>query len=272
MSEFQEPVSPEQFITTQVRQITVLSLSERSGEALKLALELVEQYHNYPLVHRCIAKVYQRMEQIEVATRHHDIADRLSEEFFRDSNPLIAPQEGTSTPLKNTTASQEKQHSLPPKPEKQKAKKNTSAKPSFNEKELLALRQQLIENTQEDVFKVSNCEIEPIPIVKLNVQSTSVADPQKQIELTSVLEPSSKKQEIPLPVKAVSNSHQESVDPLLLKSITISLPSPLPLKYAMSVFREMYASQIYQLCNQNIEHASQLLGISPENLTFLLGL
>lgn len=245
MSPYQEPLSPEQFISTQVRQITALSLSERSGEALKLALELVEQYQNYPLVHRCIAKVYQRMDQLEVATKHHEIADRLSEEFFRNSNPLIAPKE-------NDPGTAPK----PPKTEKNKTSKKNSTKPSFNEQELLELRQQLIESTQEDVLKTTTRDIDPIPVIKL-------ADPPtRKSEFVFSAKESGVTQEAPTTTEQPSH----------FQGITLSIPTSLPLKYAVVVFREIYAREVYQRCNQDLEGASKVLGISRENLAFLLGL
>lgn len=293
MNEFPETeeITPEQFVSLQVRQITTLSLAERSSEALKLALDLVDKYNQFPLAHRCIAKVYQRMDQIEVAIKHHEIADQLSEEFFKKYNPIITPEankkiscsleeKATSAKQIEATSKTEAPPSMQEKPSKKAAKrkkKRSKLAPSFNENELLALRDQLLETTKKDVLKQGKTEIDPIPTIKIKPLAKNLAiseEEQKQNrEQFFLSEKQSQTKNTPPPKpQEIEGTLTHSQNPTISHPHNITIPPNLNLKQATCLFRETYIQKVYLANHQNLEKTAEILGVSVENIAFVLGL
>lgn len=280
MSDFSEPISPEQFVSNQVRKITTLSLEERSGEALKLALELLDQYGEYPLVHRCIAKVYQRMDQTEVALKHHDLADQLSEAFFKKSNPLIVPirpdssdiEKDPSPVFSDTLEIQKEEPKEELKKEPSPKKKELSAlalSQKFDEKELNQLREQLLETTRNDVLKAAIEDVEHIPVIKLSKNSlfpketAIVLQPQPVLQQANPLAP---------PIQGELKSFTEARPEEKYSEMFPWIPRNLTLKQAICLFRETYVQQVFLENQKDIDKTARILGISRENLEFLLGI
>jgi tetratricopeptide (TPR) repeat protein len=262
----QKHLPPEQIVSDQVRKITDLSLSDQPHQALKRALELVQHYGNYALVHRCLAKVYQRMDQREEAIKHHEIADELSRQIFRDYNPHLNPSPQTPPSSQIPT----KKTLLPPPP--------SPLLPGFDHKWLRSLEQHLIESTKEEFEnKKKNHEIEYIPTIKIGATLPPQA-PSSLSNSSNLI--SSEKPLFSMPQEkdcSLSNSQLLPSSPLTLHpplktapSFSFTLPPHLTLKQALCLFREAYIQQVYSACDRDLEKAAQQLQITPETLSFVL--